>query len=773
MQRGQIMSPVILAPNFDKIPQLLRNKNNWIVWNIGKLKPYGKYDKIPVNHSNGKAHNAHDPSIWLSFEEAEQAYSSGNFSGIGFVLDGQPVAKDDDGDELYLAGIDIDKCIKPNAEGTPTLTAETKTDLIDLGKPYFERSPSGTGIRAFMLSREKLTSHNKDGREMYFDKRFLTITGQVGGGKTEITEDTILLDAVHRRWFPTKQTTPSLPSNTGVARQPISESPEKVAELGNMLQWISANCSYDDYLKIIWAIEDTGWSIAETLAREWSMTAPDKFDEGTFQKIRASFKPDGGIHFGTLVHIAKQNGYQPPVGDIVFTGTGGDVENGRYFARIWRDKLLFVHETNEVLQFDSLTGWVAAPPGEADRAAKHVLAEMHQAASDLYRTSPDDPKTTRLIAEVKRTNKAPALRAMIDMAGSEQGMTSSLNDFDTDPMQLGVANGVLDLRTRHLLPVSPSLMVTKRGNVFYDRDATCPQWEQFLIDVQPDLDIREFLQRWVGYCLTGSVQEQKFIFLHGSGANGKSVFIELLAWLLGDYAKKIATEMLMQHQRSPQAASPDIVSLKGSRFVYANETEEGRKMAESKVKDMTGGDTLTGRVPYGKADISFSPTHKLAVVGNHKPEIGDCSNGMWRRVCLVPFDVTIDAKSRDPKLLEKLKVEGAGILNWALAGLQQWQQNGLAAPNKIEAATAAYRDEQDIIGEWLNDHCNIGPGRTAKKADLYRAYQHWMKNNGHSPLAQKRLTRRLGTSGYTMLPDKRTLSGLDLNQDGLAASNFP
>jgi P4 family phage/plasmid primase-like protien len=446
------------------------------------------------------------------------------------------------------------------------------------------------------------------------------------------------------------------------------------------------------------------------------------------------------------------------------TGNGGDVKNGQLFAAVWQGRLLHIHETSDWLQFDAQAGWVSAPPGEEDRAAKAVLAKMRDFAAEQYKTAPDDAKTKRLMAHVDRTSKAPNLRAMIDMAKSEKDMTARLSEFDTDPMLLGTVNGVLDLRTGQLKPVSPDLLVSKRCTVTFVPDADCPRFKRFMADVQPDVDMCVFLQRWAGYCLTGSVNEQKFIFLYGGGANGKSVFIELLAWLLGDYSRKIATEMLMQHQRSPQGPSPDIVALKGVRLAYANETEEGRRLAEARVKEMTGGDSLTGRVPYGKADITFQPSQKLVIVGNHRPEITDNSYGMWRRVALTPFDVTIPEDQRDPRLLEALKEEGPGILNWALEGLRQWQTGGLAVPTKIEAATAAYRDEQDVIGEWIADQCTTGAGYTARKDQLYEAYRSWALKNGHQPMAQKRLTRRLNERGFKPLPDKRTISGLALHR---------
>jgi putative DNA primase/helicase len=543
---------------------------------------------------------------------------------------------------------------------------------------------------------------------------------------------------------------------------PPSETLVEIDRVKSMLSEIPADCDRATWRNIVWAVASTEWSCAKELAQNWSKAAPTKYVEGVFNSVWNSFDPTGGIGFGSLIHYAKQHGW----GDVVnteerFTGRGGDVANGKVFASMWRGKLLFIHETCDVLTF-AAQGWISSPPGEADRCAKNVLAKLRDEAAEQYKISADDPKTKRQMAHVERTSKFPTLRAMIEMAKSEDGMTCSLNEFDADPMHLGVANGVIDLHTGVLLPVAPNLLVSKRCSVDYDPATECPLFIVFLEVVQPEIEMREFLQRWAGYLLTGTVQEQKFAFLYGSGANGKSVLVELLAWLLGDYARKIATEMLMHHQRSPQGPSPDIVALKGSRFVYANETEEGRRLAESRVKDMTGGDTLTGRVPYGKADITFSPTHKLVVVGNHRPEITDNSHGMWRRVLLVPFDVTIPEVERDPQLLEKLKVEGSGILNWMLEGLRQWQRHGLKVPTKITGATAAYRDEMDIIGEWIADDCETGAGCAVSKAKAYKSYQDWALNNGHHPLAQCRFTRRLNERGYRLRPDKRTIGGLAL-----------
>ena len=314
--------------------------------------------------------------------------------------------------------------------------------------------------------------------------------------------------------------------------------------------------------------------------------------------------------------------------------------------------------------------------------------------------------------------------------------------------------------------------MSKRIRVSFVYSAKCPKWQSFLIDIQPERAIQRLLQQLAGVFLCGDSNLQKLIFLYGQGANGKSTFIELLAWLLGDYCKRIATEMLMQHQRSPQGPSPDIVSLKGRRLVYCNEVEEGRHLAEARVKELTGGDTLSGRVPYAKEDITFQPSHKLVMVGNHMPEIHDMSHGMWRRMLLIPFEQIIAEAKRDPELLEKLKCEGSGILNWALAGYRDYLRYELRIPKIVEGATHAYRDEQDILGEWVGDQCNIVAGAATPKGQCYISYSMWAKWRGQIPLAQGRFTRRLADRGYKLDAGRRNITGLCLNEMGMAAARI-
>jgi P4 family phage/plasmid primase-like protien len=276
--------------------------------------------------------------------------------------------------------------------------------------------------------------------------------------------------------------------------------------------------------------------------------------------------------------------------------------------------------------------------------------------------------------------------------------------------------------------------------------------------VRPICSIRLMLKRPTSFAGSGSGGKAN----PSDGRNGKTTFIELIAWVLGDYAHKIPTEMLMTQQRNSQGPSPDIVLLKGVRFAWANETEEGKRLDEARVKDLTGGDTLTGRAPHAKTFIQFQPTHKLTIVGNYKAEVRDNSTGMWRRMILVPFGVTITEANRDPHLCDTLKAEAPGIFNWMLRGFLDYKTNGLNVAQAIRAATAAYRTEQDLIGEWIAENCVTGAGMQEDKHSLYFDYSAWAQANGLIPVSQKRLTRQLGSRGYRLDPGKRLILGIAL-----------
>ena len=440
-----------------------------------------------------------------------------------------------------------------------------------------------------------------------------------------------------------------------------------------------------------------------------------------------------------------------------------DIKNGIRFANDYRGRIVFVRDSGKAFRYSEQRGWVPISADEVTQLAKLVVSRMRQESAVAFQN--EQPNAKELLAEVLRSSTERVLASMISMARTEPGMSISMVELDADPYLLGVKNGVVNLRTGTLEKPSPSLLVTKRANVTFDVSVSGATFEAFLRSVVPDDEEREFLICWLGYVLSGLVTEQYFLFIHGKGANGKSVLAEFIAWLLGEYALRIDTQMLMRQNRSSQAASPDIVNLAGRRLVYCSETTDGQRLDDARVKEMTGGDTLQGRELYARSPVTFSPTHKLLMVGNHTPIVQDDSDGMWRRIktLLFPSQFQPGDEGYDPDILAKLKADGPGALNVLLGGFAKFQKSGIQIPESMARATQQYRDDQDLFGQWLEDNCVIDSNSTTPKEDLYRNYKWWSESCGVRPLARQRFSRRLTERGLKTLPDKRTVKGIELS----------
>jgi hypothetical protein len=285
------------------IPQLLQAKDAWVNWQAGQLDANGKFPKYPICPLSGYKIAAHNKANQISFEEALLNASKNHISGIGFVLDGEPIITNSDGQPLYLAGVDID--FKANLS-----SADVDEIWLSMGCPYIETSPSGRGVRIFCLTKQPIPNKNQNGYEVYSSKRFLTVTGwNAKGGLVDCTD---ALNLLIQSWFPVKQ--PSIPSKTkakALNTYPPEETPRHLAWVMDLLSYIDSDCSYDDYRNVIWALEATGWSCIDDIQRNWSMGASHRFSEDGLTVIKASFDDrDGGITFGTLVHYARLGGHQ-------------------------------------------------------------------------------------------------------------------------------------------------------------------------------------------------------------------------------------------------------------------------------------------------------------------------------------------------------------------------------------------------------------------------------------------------------------------------------
>ena len=314
-------------------------------------------------------------------------------------------------------------------------------------------------------------------------------------------------------------------------------------------------------------------------------------------------------------------------------------------------------------------------------------------------------------------------------------------------MLLNCPNGTLDLQTGRLLKHDRADLLTKRIEVKYDSNAECPRWLAFLNRIMDgDQELILFLQRAVGYTLTGGVAEQCLFFMLGTGRNGKSTFIETLLALLGDYGQKAPTEMLM-FKGNGGGIPNDLARLPGARLVVAAEVEQGRRLAESTVKDLTGGDTITARF-LRQEFFDFTPTHKVWMYGNHKPVIKGTDEGIWRRIHLIPFAVQIPVSEQDPNLKAKLAEELPGILAWAVRGCLDWQKHGLSVPESVKEATADYRAEMDVVSAFIEECCTTGQNHYAKWKELYAAYTDWCNVNGERAESGKRFGNTLTERGY-------------------------
>lgn len=359
---------------------------------------------------------------------------------------------------------------------------------------------------------------------------------------------------------------------------------------------------------------------------------------------------------------------------------------------------------------------------------------------------------------------------------SDQGrIRLSLAMTDADPMLIGFdhARQVIDLRTGLARPASPSDYITKSLTPCTVGDsAKAVRWNLFLAQIfDGDAELIDWLHRWCGYLLTGSTSEQIFLFLFGLGANGKSVFAETIRHVIGDYSRTVASETLTETKRQAGGASPDIADLIGCRLAVSSETEDGSALAESLVKSLTGGDAITTRKLYCEP-VQFKPAFKLLMLGNHRPIIRGTDLGIWRRVRLVPFQRTFSEQEKDLHLPEKLRAESPHILAWMVAGCMEWQRRGLGdVPASIASQTADYRQEQDVIGQWLGECTKADRASEVDTNELYTSYRNWAIESGLKPASKISLGRRLSESGFCARKGSRTRYwvGLSLNANNHGA----
>ena len=345
--------------------------------------------------------------------------------------------------------------------------------------------------------------------------------------------------------------------------------------------------------------------------------------------------------------------------------------------------------------------------------------------------------------KVKGTRRASFARGVESFCRADPAHAVEASYWDADPWKLGTPSGTVDLKTGHTLAADPAYRITKLTGVGPGNAGECPRWLRFLDEsTGSDAQLVGFLQRWFGYCLTGSVQEHALVFVYGRGGTGKSIFLGVLSGVLGNYATTAGMDVLTasRFDRHPT----EIATLAGSRLVTASETDEGRSWSEARVKTLTGGDRLSAR--FMRQDpFEFDPTFKLMLSGNTLPNLTDCGSAMRRRFRVVPFDRV--PASPDLELGDKLKAEWPGILAWAIEGCAIWRQKGLGTAARIEQETDNYFSESDHFGGWLESCCELDADTYELSTALFNSWSSYLKRIKEPEENSTKFGRRLRSLG--------------------------
>ncbi|MDQ3167363.1 MAG: phage/plasmid primase, P4 family [Chloroflexota bacterium] len=387
--------------------------------------------------------------------------------------------------------------------------------------------------------------------------------------------------------------------------------------------------------------------------------------------------------------------------------------------------------------------WKVDEGGLIEHRAKDTVKSIYAEAADQeFR---EDRK--KLASHALRSEADGKIKAMISLARSEPNVSVTIDDLDTDGSLLNVQNGIVDLRTGTLMPHDRAKLMTKMAPVAYDPSALCPYWDAFLTYIMDDnADLLRFLQKALGYSLTGNASERVIFLLHGGGRNGKSTLIETVNAVMGNYATRSPSEMLMAKRGDPGVPN-DIARLPGIRFTFASETGENGRLDEARIKDITSGDTLSAR--FMKQDFfEFKPQFKIWLATNHKPVITGGDDAIWDRIRLIPFTVRIPDDHVDLDLQDTLITESAGILRWLVEGAVAWFHDRLPVVSAVTTATSGYRSDMDTLGAFLSDFTVIDALGEISSADLYTDYKGWCDESGEYTMSQKKLAMRLEERGF-------------------------
>lgn len=511
---------------------------------------------------------------------------------------------------------------------------------------------------------------------------------------------------------------------------------------------------YDTWLRVGMALKYCLGEDGLECWDKWSQGA-ENYEEDAVSKKWATFKNDKGnkVTSSTIYHLAMQGGWKPPL--VAIPGNNEKSQDTSIDARLakllrtesdnaerlfqrYGDSIRYLSQSKRWLVWDGAR-WEDDGSGRIFEAAKAsnrlILKEAH--------TLEDDQVTAHTKWAINSLS-ASNIRNTISMCQSLVPVSAEL--LDSENMLLNVRSGTIDLATGQQQRHNRADMITKLTGIKYDPGSSCPIWEKFLNTITDgDIELQSFLQRSVGYTMTGDTSEQCLFLCYGTGANGKSVFLSTIQHMMGEYARQADFNTFLEIKTD--GPRNDLARLHGARLVTAVEPDPGKPLAESVVKSLTGDDMITARFLYAE-NFSFRPTFKIWLAANHKPQIKGQDEGIWRRIRLIPFAVRIAKADMDKHLTRKLKAEMPGILSWAIDGCLDWKKNGLRAPECVVDAGEKYREEENILCDFLSAQCVSKSHIETSASKLYSAYSEHCKGNGTYQHSQKKFGGTLTSLGY-------------------------
>ena len=416
-----------------------------------------------------------------------------------------------------------------------------------------------------------------------------------------------------------------------------------------------------------------------------------------------------------------------------------DFWNSENFVKEYKGKLLHCENWGCWLIYKD-GRWVRDNSNETQGLAKKIILRYYHQASTIE----NDKERKELVKHALKSETQRAVNAMIELSKSDLAVTPDA--FDKDPYIINLKNGTLNLETMEFWKHRPEDLLTRQMNIEYNPMAICPRWISFLNKIfNQNKDLIEFIQKALGYSLTGDTGEDCLFILYGTGQNGKTTFLKTISEIWGDYALDTPTETLLAKERDN--IPNDLARLRGARLVTSSESQEGRRFNEILIKKLTGRDRITARF-LRQEFFEFDPTFKIWIATNHKPVVRENSIAFWRRIRLIPFTVQIPNEEIIPNFEKILLEEKEGIFNWILEGFRKWRENRLGIPEEVKKATQDYRDEMDVLGEFIEAKCIEDASARATTKELYELYCSWCEENNEKPMGKLAFSRRLEERGY-------------------------